>query len=285
MAGIFNYSRFQYRKFLIITFTDNRNIYSSLHFLESYNTGRATMEKLRKQIDGFLSKSGKDEKEVEAIKKKISIYPFTTEGMILVYLIAEKVITYEQFNKLHDDYIKRNKYLDVYDMAPRTFGETWCEKHILKMFPEFTKATKKNLAKCCPAFDGEFDLWLDGIRVEVKACRANRDGKKESLASRAYSYSEAKKNNFTYHFQQVKPSCCDVFICIGVCTDKLLYWVFSSKELEKFATLSTQHRNENTGKNTGKTGFFEGQIFMTEAQLHPYAVHEKDILNAVVRAH
>lgn len=31
-------------------------------------------------------------------------------------------------------------------MAPHTFGETWGEKYILTLFPEFIKATKQKLS-------------------------------------------------------------------------------------------------------------------------------------------
>lgn len=83
------------------------------------------MNELRNQIELLLDKSNQDKKIVELIKKEISVYPFTTESKILVYLVATKVITYEQFNKLHDEYTKRNRYLELYDLSPRTFGETW----------------------------------------------------------------------------------------------------------------------------------------------------------------
>ena len=237
------------------------------------------MKELRKQIELLLSKSNKDKKVVESIKNEISVYPFTTESRILVYLVATKAITYEQFDKLHDEYTERNKYLELYDLAPRTFGETWGEQHILKLFPDFIKATKTNLASVFPNFDGEFDLWLDGIRVEVKACRANNTAKKENFASRAYLHSEANNNCFKYHYQQLKPSCCDVFIWIGVCRDELLYWVLSSEELENSGKLVSQHRDKNTGIK--KTEVFEGQVFMTEEELQPYLVNEKDVLDVV----
>ena len=237
------------------------------------------MKELREQIESILSKSGKNKQVVDKIRKEISVYPFSTEGRILVYLVAENAITYEQFNKLHDEYAKRNKYLELFDLSPRTFGETWGEQYILKNFPEFLKATKENISTFYSDFDGEFDLWLDGIRIEVKACRANSTKKEGSLASRAYLHSDAIRNSFKYHFQQLKPSCCDVFIWIGVCRDKLLYWIISSDELQKTGKLISQHRNENTG-NKG-TEVFEGQVFMTEEELKPFLVDDINVVKAV----
>ena len=166
-------------------------------------------------------------------------------------------------------------------MAPRTYGQTWGEQHIRTLFPQFVKATKENVSSYYPLFDGEFDLWVNGIRIEVKACRANYEKGKGSLTSRAYLHSEAKDAHFKYHFQQLKPSCCDVFIWIGTCRDELIYWVLTSQELEETGKMGPQHRNENTGVAGAEV--FEGQVFMTEEELSPFWVVEKDILAAVIQ--
>ena len=205
------------------------------------------MRELQNQLDLLLQQSGSDEHTIEVLKEEKTIFPFSTEGRIMAYLLASRTISYEQYLELNRDYTKRNQYLDLFDMAPRTFGETWGERHIMDLFPEFIKATKENVSSMYPDFDGEFDLWLDGIRVEVKACRANSTKAGGSLTSRAYLHSEATANSFKYHYQQLKPSCCDVFIWIGVCRDDLIYWVLTSDELQKTGKLGSQHRNENTG--------------------------------------
>jgi hypothetical protein len=239
------------------------------------------MKELRKQLDVLLRQSGGDKNTIEVIKNEKAVFPFSTEGRILAYLLGTQTISYDKYIELQNEYAKRNQYLELFDMAPRTFGETWGEKHILGLFPEFVKATKENISSIYPDFDGEFDLWLDGIRVEVKACRANSIKDGGSLASRAYLHTEATANSFKYHYQQLKPSCCDVFIWIGVCRDDLLYWVLTSDELQKTGKLGPQHRNENTGV-TG-VAVFEGQVFMTEEELSPFLVDEKNVLNAVKR--
>lgn len=239
------------------------------------------MKELQKQLDMLFKQAGSDESVIEAIKKEKAIFPFSTEGRMLAYLLATQTITYNKYIELQKEYAKRNRYLDLFDMAPRTFGETWGEKHILKLFPEFVKATKGNISSLYPDFDGEFDLWIDGIRVEVKACRANSSKTGGSLSSRAYLHSEAKDASFKYHYQQLKPSCCDVFIWIGVCRDDLIYWVLSSDELQKSGKLGSQHRNENTGVDGVEV--FEGQVFMTEEELTPFLVEERNVLNEVKR--
>ncbi|NLC75587.1 MAG: restriction endonuclease subunit M, partial [Clostridiales bacterium] len=183
------------------------------------------MEELHQQIEQILNSKHIDKSNIESLGKDESLYPFSNEGRILAYMLAIKAISYEQYDTLRKEYNNRNKYLRLFDLAPRTFGETWGEQHLLSLYPQFKKATKELLVNQYPSFDGEFDLWLDGIRVEVKACRANSDKIKKSLASRAYLHSEAKSAGFKYHYQQLKPSCCDVFIWIGVCRDELIYWV------------------------------------------------------------
>lgn len=77
----------------------------------------------------------------------------------------------------------------------------------------------------------------------------------------------------------MKPSCCDIFIWIGTCRDELLYWVITSEELKKTGKLRSQHRNENTG--IAGIEVFEGQVFMTEEELSPFFVEEKQILSKV----
>lgn len=217
----------------------------------------------------------------EALEDEKALFPFSVENRLLAYYLAIGEITYERYSQLNAEYCERNKYLNLFDMAPRTYGQIWGEQHVRTLFPQFVKATKENVSAQYPAFDGEFDLWLDGIRIEVKACRANNTKAGGSLVSRAYLHSEAKAAGFKYHYQQLKPSCCDVFIWIGTCRDELIYWVLTSEELQKTGKLCSQHRTENTGISGVEV--FEGQVFMTEEELSPFLVDEKDILETVRR--
>lgn len=237
------------------------------------------MKELTAELNNLLKNTSGDSEIIKAIKSEKALFPFSIETRLLAYFLAIGEITYDKYSQLNTEYCKRNKYLELFDMAPSTYGQTWGEQHIRSLFPEFIKATKENVSAEYPAFDGEFDLWLDGIRIEVKACRANSTKASGSLASRAYLHSEAKAAGFKYHYQQLKPSCCDVFIWIGTCRDELIYWVLTSEELQRTDKLSSQHRNENTGAVGVKV--FEGQVFMTEEELKPFLVEEKDILKSV----
>lgn len=237
------------------------------------------MKELKITLNDLRKNSKGNNDIITTIENEKSLFPFSVESRLLAYYLSIGEITFDEYSSLHSDYCERNKYLELFEMAPRTYGQTWGEQHIRTLFPQFIKATKENLFEKYPNFDGEFDLLLDNIRIEVKACRANSTKSRGSLASRAYLHSEAKAKGFKYHFQQIKPSCCDVFICIGTCRDKLLYWVFTSDELIKTGKLGSQHRNENTG--IAGTKVFEGQVFMTEDELSPFLVEEQDILRVV----
>ena len=239
------------------------------------------MKELNAEINKLIQKTKGDLASINSIKAEKTLFPFSTESKLLGYFLSIGELTYDEYSSLCTSYYQRNKYLDLYDMAPRTYGQTWGEQHIRTLFPQFVKATKENVSSYYPLFNGEFDLWLNGIRIEVKACRANYEKGKGSLASRTYLHSEAKAASFKYHFQQLKPSCCDVFIWIGTCRDELIYWVLTSQELMNTGKLGPQHRNENTGIAGAQV--FEGQVFMTEEELSPFWIAEKDILAAVIQ--
>lgn len=237
------------------------------------------MKQLRKELDRLVENTRGDMQIIKSILDGKPLWPFSVESQLLEYFLSIGEITYLQYDKLKKAYFQRNRYLELFDMSPRIYGQIWGEQHIRSLFPQFMKATKENLSDVYPDFDGEFDLWYKGIRVEVKACRANSAETGGSLPSRAFLHSEAYDSGFKYHFQQLKPSCCDVFIWIGTCRDELLYWVLSSQDLLSTGKLGSQHRNERTG--TASARVFEGQVFMTEQELIPFAVKEADILHAV----
>lgn len=237
------------------------------------------MKELKIELCNLREKTNGDANIIKSIEIEKTLFPFSVQSRLLTYYLALGEITYERYSQLITEYYGRNKYLHLFDMAPRTYGQTWGERHIRSLFPQFIKATKENVSAEYPTFNGEFDLWLDGIRIEVKACRANNTKANGSLASRAYLHSEAKNAGFKYHYQQLKPSCCDIFIWIATCRDELLYWVLTSEELQRTGKLGPQHRNENTG--IAGTKVFEGQVFMTEEELSPFRVNEKDILKTV----
>ncbi|MCI5601455.1 MAG: hypothetical protein SOZ02_10175 [Hallerella porci] len=78
------------------------------------------------------------------------------------------------------------------------------------------------------------------------------------------------------NFQQIKPSCCDVFVWIGVWTDKIRYWVLSNDEVQN-------HKYYSKGQHRGNNG--EGQLWITEKnvkEFEPYEVSVRDILSKII---
>ncbi|MBR1867389.1 MAG: hypothetical protein IJ800_02280, partial [Clostridia bacterium] len=122
---------------------------------------------------------------------------------------------------------------------------------------------------------GEYDFWYNGIKIEVKASRAVRRKSGDSLIIKALS--SDSKYGFDMNFQQIKPSCCDVFVWIAVWRDKIRYWVLSSDEVKN-------NRYYSIGQHRGNVG--EGQLWLKETNIddfNEYEVTVRDILNAIVK--
>ncbi|MEW6556226.1 MAG: hypothetical protein AB1349_02605 [Elusimicrobiota bacterium] len=77
---------------------------------------------------------------------------------------------------------------------------------VRKLNQKFKKPNKE----LDPKFDGQYDLWLNGVKVEVKACRAINTKIRGSLTEKALIYDSNEP--FWMNFQQIKADMCDVFI-------------------------------------------------------------------------
>ena len=109
---------------------------------------------------------------------------------------------------------------------------------------------KKASKRVDPSFSGEYDLWLDGIKIEIKASRAVDSDSEEPLYVKALSRNTDKP--FLMNFQQLKPQCCDVFVWVAVFRDEIVIWVMSASEVEN-------HRLFSKGQHRGNRGN-EGQL-------------------------
>ena len=101
------------------------------------------------------------------------------------------------------------------------FGQVWGEKHLMDLDGRFLKPDRDLDSE----FEGQYDLWLEGIRVEVKAARAIHTKKRGAMASKALHWGADAP--FWMNYQQIKFDICDVFVFIGVWTDLIVYWVIS----------------------------------------------------------
>ncbi len=103
-----------------------------------------------------------------------------------------------------------------------------CVGETKELVPELKKPSRKDT----PSYAGEYDFYLDGkFKVEVKASRTVDSSTEGSLVERVLS--SRMRKPFLMHFQQVKLSCCDVFVWVAVWCYKIRYWVLSSKSKEK----------------------------------------------------
>lgn len=208
---------------------------------------RLTIERLStsleaSQYDQFQSR----------VKALISVYPFSEYEYMLTFLVDRGAITFQQYEQLRSNYVSENRYLELFSLAPRTFGQVWGEQHLMDLDNRFKKASRS----LDPTFDGEYDLWIEGIKVEVKSSRAINTKKSGAVSSKALRKHTAEP--FWMNYQQLKLNICDVFVFIAVWVDEIEYWVLSNSEVSRSLYLSTQHRggieyqigfrNNNIGK-------------------------------------
>lgn len=230
------------------------------------------IEELKKQIAVMNKSTGcKYNLSDEVLDSLYSVYPFNKFEYIISHLIGTDTITLQQYLDIRNRYLERNKYLYVFEItAPRTFGETWAQRHLNEVVPELRRPS----TSYDPDYSGQYDFWYDGIRIEVKASRAVRRKSGDSLINKALS--SDSKYGFDMNFQQIKPVCCDVFVWIGVWRDVIRYWVLSSDEVKS-------NRYYSSGQHRGNVG--EGQLWLKDTNIDDFSEYEvgvRDILSKIV---
>ena len=189
---------------------------------------------LERLIDSL--ESGNQELLRARLESLVSVFPFNEYEYMITFLVDRHVISFNEYEELRNNYVSANRYLDLFSLSPRVFGQIWGEKHLMDLDGRFQKPDR-NLD---PEYEGQYDLWLDGIRVEVKAARALHTKKREAMASKALHW--GAEAPFWMIYQQLKFDICDIFIFIGVWVDLIVYWVMSNEEVKQNKYLSHQHR-------------------------------------------
>lgn len=228
------------------------------------------IKRLKDYLDSLaISLKSNDRKLLDArLRSLISVFPFNEYEYVLMFLLDKKVIGFEEYEKLRNDYASSNRYLDLYGLAPRIFGEIWGHEHIKDLDERFMKPDKS----IDPDYTGQYDLWIENVRVETKDARAINTKIRGNLVSKALQYVSSEP--FWMNFQQIKLDICDVFIFVGVWTDQIVYWVFSNDETKNNKYLSHQHR-----------GGIEYQIGITDkniADFNKYRVSPSELANKVI---
>lgn len=203
------------------------------------------METLIKELEAYkksLSPAEKSQLCDAVLDKLYAVYPFNKFEYTISHLIAKNVITLDEYLDMRAEYLQRNRYLHLFELAPRTFGETWGQNHLMELVPEFKVPTKK----LDPSFSGEYDLLLDDIHVEVKASRVVKKVGGDTLANKALASNSTSK--FDMNYQQLKPGCCDVLfgllfgetkLTIGRCLVKMCrtaHFLVTNIELHSYQT-------------------------------------------------
>lgn len=234
------------------------------------------MEKLVKELQTQIQKMKTVTGDIcnlteDFLDNLYSVYPFNKFEYIISHLIAKNIITLEQYLEIRNSYLERNKYLYVFEItAPRTFGETWAQRHLNEVVPEL----KRPSTSYDPEYSGQYDFWYDGIRIEVKASRAVKRKSGDALILKALSSDSMQR--FDMNFQQIKPGCCDVFVWIAVWRDVIRYWVLSSNEV-------ANNKYYSTGQHRGNVG--EGQLWLKNTNIQEfdgYEVGVRDILIKII---
>lgn len=234
------------------------------------------MEKLTKELKTKIvalnrACGNKYDLRDEVLDALYYVYPFNKFEYIISHLIATNTITLQQYLKMRQHYLERNKYLYLFEItAPRTFGETWAQRHLNEIVPELQHPSKIY----DPNYSGQYDFWYDGIRIEVKASRAVKRKSGDPLIVKALS--SDSKLGFDMNFQQIKPDCCDVLVWIAVWRDKIRYWVLSSNDVKS-------NKYYSTGQHRGNSG--EGQLWLKDSNINEfeqYGVGVRDILSKII---
>lgn len=217
------------------------------------------LTELRDRIRASFTGSKEDLEAVIAIvEEDRAIFPFNEYEHLICSLINRGGLSYEQYIEIRSEYISENPNLWIFEIsAPRGFGESFAQTYIQGKSSKLKKPSKA----LDPNYSGQYDLWLDGITIEVKASRAVDRDSDEPLYMKALSRDTKKR--FLMNFQQLKPGCCDVFIWVAVFRDEIVLWIISSKDVASNRSYSPQHR-----------GGIEGQVKVTNENVHLLSRYE-----------
>lgn len=227
-----------------------------------------------KIITSFKGTQEQLDEVLNLVETDKSVFPFNEYEFLICNLIEKKGLTYNDYLEIRQEYISQNPNLWIFEIsAPRGFGEQFAQTYLNAKCTDLKKPSK-NLDK---EYNGEYDFWLDGIKIEVKASRVVDSQSDEPLYRKALSQNTERP--FLMNFQQLKPQCCDVFIWLAVFRDEIVIWVMSSKEVQT-------HNDYSKGQHRGNKGN-EGQLHIRETNiktLDKYIFKGQDLKLAIQNA-
>ena len=149
------------------------------------------LTELRDKIRSSFTGTKEDLDAVIAIvEEDRAIFPFNEYEHLICNLINRGGLSYEQYIEIRTEYISENPNLWIFEIsAPRGFGESFAQTYIQGKSSKLKKPSKK----LDPNYSGQYDLWLDGITIEVKASRAVDRDSDEPLYMKALSRDTKKR--------------------------------------------------------------------------------------------
>ena len=115
------------------------------------------IEELKTQIEAMNKVNG-DKYDLcdEVLDNLYSVYPFNRFEYIISHLIGTNTITLQQYLDIRNRYLERNRYLYIFEItAPRTFGETWAQRHLNEVVPELQHPS----TSYDPDYSGQYDFF------------------------------------------------------------------------------------------------------------------------------
>ena len=218
------------------------------------------MEHLERELNALMSRLPNEDEFRTRLESLQSAYPFNEYEYIISTLLGVDTLTLDQYYDLRDRYIERNCFLHLFDLTSRRFGDTWAYGQLKSIIPEIRKPSRD----LDPSYQsGEYDAFLDGIRIEIKSSRAVDLDSAASMPEKALASDSEKR--FLMNFQQIKADLCDVFVWIAVWRDVIRYWVLSSREVR-----TNPHYSK--GQHRGNVG--EGQLHVRNDNIHEFDRYE-----------
>ncbi len=186
------------------------------------------LRELQARIDHYISLLDDDARAdlKRRLAEQTHAYPFSAFDYMLMYLQDKGVLPFDSYEDLRAIYVSSNPFLHLYEQEPRQFGQEWGVLHLISLHPALRRADRS----LDPAFHGNYDLWLDGVRIGVRAARAVDAASRGSLVEEALRYGVDRR--YFMNFPQLDLEHSDAFVLIGVWVDTLVYWVLSREEVE-----------------------------------------------------
>lgn len=233
------------------------------------------LSELKNKISDSFTGSQDDLTQIlNCVEQDQAIFPFNEYEYFICSCIQNGGLTYQKYLDIRTEYISANPNLWIFEIsAPRTFGEKFAQTYIQAKSKRLLKPNKKLDSE----YSGQYDLWLDGIRVEVKASRVVNRYSDDPLYIKALSRNTQQP--FLMNFQQLKPQYCDVFIWLAVFRDEIVVWVMNAQEV-------ADNRFYSKGQHKGNLGN-EGQLHMTNENINEFdrfLLPDDDIVAAILSA-